>query len=51
MITLQSHLDMVHQKNTETQFDFDKQGIDMFVDGDWVKAKDLVDGMDCQVLQ
>jgi dipeptidase D len=46
MITLQSHLDMVHQKNTETQFDFDKQGIDMFVDGDWVKAKGTTLGAD-----
>ncbi|SKB47971.1 aminoacyl-histidine dipeptidase [Maribacter arcticus] len=46
MITLQSHLDMVHQKNTETQFDFDVQGIDMFVDGDWVKAKGTTLGAD-----
>ncbi|WP_339839953.1 aminoacyl-histidine dipeptidase [uncultured Maribacter sp.] len=46
MITLQSHLDMVHQKNSDTQFDFDKQGIDMFVDGDWVKAKGTTLGAD-----
>ncbi|MCM2302832.1 MAG: cytosol nonspecific dipeptidase, partial [Flavobacteriaceae bacterium] len=38
-VVLQSHLDMVHQKNANTQFDFDKQGIEMYVDGDWVKAK------------
>ena len=38
-IVLQSHLDMVHQKNNDTAFDFDKQGIDMYVDGDWVKAR------------
>ncbi|MFT4757875.1 MAG: dipeptidase D, partial [Vicingaceae bacterium] len=25
-VTLQSHLDMVHQKNNETVFDFDKEG-------------------------
>lgn len=45
-IVLQSHLDMVHQKNSDTQFDFDKQGIDMFVDGDWVKAKGTTLGAD-----
>ena len=45
-IVLQSHLDMVHQKNSGTDFDFDKQGIDMFVDGDWVKAKGTTLGAD-----
>ena len=29
-IVMQSHLDMVHQKNNDTVFDFDKQGIEMF---------------------
>ena len=38
-IVLQSHLDMVHQKNANTEFDFNTQGIEMFVEGDWVKAK------------
>ena len=33
-IVIQSHLDMVHQKNNDTVFDFDTQGIDMYVDGD-----------------
>ena len=45
-IVMQSHLDMVHQKNNETDFDFDTQGIDMFVDGDWVKAKGTTLGAD-----
>lgn len=45
-VVLQSHLDMVHQKNADTTFDFDKQGIDMFVDGDWVKAKGTTLGAD-----
>ncbi len=45
-ITLQSHLDMVHQKNNDTVFDFDKQGILMEVDGDWVKAKGTTLGAD-----
>ena len=45
-IVMQSHLDMVHQKNGDTVFDFDKQGIDMFVEGDWVKAKGTTLGAD-----
>ncbi|WP_299114826.1 aminoacyl-histidine dipeptidase [uncultured Winogradskyella sp.] len=45
-IVMQSHLDMVHQKNNDTVFDFDVQGIDMFVDGDWVKAKGTTLGAD-----
>ena len=46
MVTLQSHLDMVHQKNNDTDFDFDKQGIEMEVKGDWVKAKGTTLGAD-----
>jgi dipeptidase D len=45
-IVLQGHLDMVHQKNNDTTFDFDTQGIDMFVDGDWVRAKGTTLGAD-----
>jgi dipeptidase D len=45
-ITLQSHLDMVHQKNADTDFDFDVEGIKMFVDGDWVRAKGTTLGAD-----
>ncbi len=45
-LVLQSHLDMVHQKNNDTVFDFDKEGIKMFVDGDWVKANGTTLGAD-----
>jgi dipeptidase D len=45
-VVMQSHLDMVHQKNNDTKFDFDSQGIDMYVDGDWVKAKGTTLGAD-----
>lgn len=45
-IVLQSHLDMVHQKNNDTDFDFDTQGIQMIVDGDWVKANGTTLGAD-----
>ena len=45
-VILQSHLDMVHQKNKQTDFDFDSQGIQMKVDGDFVKAKGTTLGAD-----
>ncbi len=45
-VVLQAHLDMVHQKNNDTMFDFDTQGIDMYVDGDWVRAKGTTLGAD-----
>ncbi|HLV70745.1 MAG TPA: aminoacyl-histidine dipeptidase [Xanthomarina sp.] len=45
-IVMQSHLDMVHQKNADTHFDFETQGIEMFVDGDWVRAKGTTLGAD-----
>ena len=45
-VVLQSHLDMVHQKNSDTEFDFDSQGIEMYVDGDWVTAKGTTLGAD-----
>jgi dipeptidase D len=45
-IILQSHLDMVCQKNNDTDFDFDHQGIEMYIDADWVKAKGTTLGAD-----
>ncbi|AMM51803.1 aminoacyl-histidine dipeptidase [Rufibacter sp. DG15C] len=45
-LVLQSHLDMVHQKNADTEFDFNTQGIQMEIDGDWVKAKGTTLGAD-----
>jgi dipeptidase D len=45
-VILQSHLDMVHQKNGDTVFNFDTQGIDMYVDGDWVRARGTTLGAD-----
>ncbi len=43
---MQSHLDMVHQKNADTDFDFETQGIEMYVDDDWVKARGTTLGAD-----
>lgn len=45
-VVLQSHLDMVHQKNNDTDFDFATQGIQSYIDGDWVKAKGTTLGAD-----
>lgn len=45
-VILQSHIDMVHQKNSDTVFDFDLQGIESYVDGDWVRAKGTTLGAD-----
>ena len=45
-VVLQGHLDMVHQKNADTVFDFDTQGIEMYVDGDWVRARGTTLGAD-----
>ena len=45
-IVMQSHLDMVCQKNADTNFDFDNDGIRMRVDGDWVRADGTTLGAD-----
>jgi dipeptidase D len=45
-IIMQGHLDMVHQKNNGTEFDFETQGIKMLIDGDWVKADGTTLGAD-----
>lgn len=45
-VVLQSHLDMVHQKNSDTEFDFDAEGIQMLIEDDWVKANGTTLGAD-----
>lgn len=45
-VILQAHLDMVHQKNEATAFDFEQQGIEMLVEGDWVRANGTTLGAD-----
>jgi dipeptidase D len=45
-VILQSHIDMVHQKNASTVFDFDQEGIRSYVDGEWVKAEGTTLGAD-----
>ena len=45
-VILQAHLDMVPQKNSSMQHDFEKDPIDAWIDGEWVKAKDTTLGAD-----
>ena len=37
---------MVHQKNADTDFDFNTQGIQSYIDNDWVTAKGTTLGAD-----
>ncbi|MBE6209414.1 MAG: aminoacyl-histidine dipeptidase [Rikenellaceae bacterium] len=43
---LQAHLDMVPQKNNDKVFDFEKDGIEAYVDGEWVTANGTTLGAD-----
>ncbi len=46
MLVLQGHVDMVCEKNADVTHDFDKDPIQPFIDGDWVKAKGTTLGAD-----
>lgn len=45
-VILQSHIDMVCDKLVDVEFDFDKDAIQTYVDGDWLKAKGTTLGAD-----
>ena len=45
-VVLQGHVDMVPQKNSETVHDFEKDPIQAYVDGEWVKARGTTLGSD-----
>lgn len=45
-VILQAHLDMVHKAADGVSFDFANQGIEIWVDGDWVRARDTTLGAD-----
>lgn len=45
-VVLQSHLDMVCEKNSDTVHDFDKDPIKAYVDGEWIKAHGTTLGAD-----
>ncbi|MCU7494559.1 MAG: aminoacyl-histidine dipeptidase [Ignavibacteria bacterium] len=43
---LQGHLDMVPEKNNDVKHDFEKDPIEPFIEGEWVKAKGTTLGSD-----
>lgn len=45
-VILQSHHDMVCEKNKDVDFDFDNDAIETYVDGEWLKAKGTTLGAD-----
>ena len=45
-VILQAHMDMVPQKNNDTVHDFEKDPLETYVDGEWVKAKGTTLGAD-----
>ncbi len=45
-VTLQAHLDMVCEKNSEVSHDFSKDPIQVEIEGDWLKAKGTTLGAD-----
>ncbi len=45
-VILQAHMDMVPQKNNDTVFDFEKDPIRAYIDGDWVTAEGTTLGAD-----
>lgn len=46
IVVLQAHVDMVPQKNSDKDFNFETQGIEAYVDGEWVKANGTTLGAD-----
>lgn len=45
-VVLQGHLDMVPQKNSDKDFDFEKDPIETVIDGEWVTANGTTLGSD-----
>ena len=52
-VILQSHMDMVCDKLVDVEFDFDKDAIQTYVDGEWLTAKGTTlgadDGIGCAI--
>ncbi len=46
---LQSHMDMVCEKNSDVEFNFDTDPIKTRIDGEWVKAEGTTLGADCGI--
>ena len=48
-VVLQSHMDMVCEKNSDVEFDFEKDAIRPYIDDEWVKAEGTTLGADCGI--
>ena len=52
-VILQSHMDMVCDKLVDVEFDFDRDAIQTYVDGEWLRAKGTTlgadDGIGCAI--
>ena len=48
-VVLQSHMDMVCEKNSDVEFDFENDAIRTKIDGEWVKAEGTTLGADCGI--
>lgn len=48
-VILQSHMDMVCEKNSDVEFDFEHDAIRTRVDGEWVRAEGTTLGADCGI--
>ena len=48
-VILQSHMDMVCEKNSDVEFDFETQPIETYIEDGWVRAKGTTLGADCGI--
>ena len=48
-VILQSHMDMVCEKRSDVEFDFENDPIRTKIDGEWVKAEGTTLGADCGI--
>ena len=48
-VILQAHMDMVCEKNSDVEFDFERDAIRPRIDGGWVKAEGTTLGADCGI--
>jgi len=48
-VILQAHMDMVCEKNSDVEFDFERDAIRAYVDDGWVRARGTTLGADCGI--
>ena len=45
-VIMQAHIDMVCEKNADVDFNFETDGLNIYIDGDWIKARGTTLGGD-----